>query len=143
MQVIAVTGKVNYTKGHIPGAVKVEHGEMANPEAELPNMGMTPKGFADLMAEKGVSNDTQLVLYDHSGGLWAARLWWQARMYGHENVQLLDGGFKAWKKADYDVAHLGSGVNEADYQVEKVKDEFVISTEEVEQKLERDDFESY
>ena len=44
----------------------------------------------------GINNDTQVVVYDAQGGMFAARLWWMLRWVGHEKVAVLDGGLPAW-----------------------------------------------
>jgi thiosulfate/3-mercaptopyruvate sulfurtransferase len=44
----------------------------------------------------GVAADTNVVAYDRSGGMYAARLWWMLRWIGHDAVTVLDGGLAAW-----------------------------------------------
>src|SRR5438132_5198769 len=54
--------------------------------------------FAARMNERGVSPDTQVVVYDDMSGNFAGRLWWMLRWLGHDRVALLDGGFPIWEK---------------------------------------------
>jgi thiosulfate/3-mercaptopyruvate sulfurtransferase len=35
-------------------------------------------------------------VYDNSTGIWAARLWWLFKAFGHDAVSVLDGGLTAW-----------------------------------------------
>jgi thiosulfate/3-mercaptopyruvate sulfurtransferase len=58
-----------------------------------------PAIFAETLGRHGVSSETQVVAYDDSGGMFAARLWWMLRWLGHEDVALLDGGLRAWQMA--------------------------------------------
>lgn len=58
-----------------------------------------PERFADLLAEKGVDNECQVVAYDDADGAFASRLWWMVRWLGHDDVAVLDGGFPAWVDA--------------------------------------------
>jgi len=51
----------------------------------------------------GVENSSQVVVYDDSGGPFAARLWWMFRWIGHQQVAVLDGGWSAWTKKKYPV----------------------------------------
>jgi thiosulfate/3-mercaptopyruvate sulfurtransferase len=37
------------------------------------------------------------VVYDNSTGIWAARLWWLFKAFGHQQVSVLDGGLTAWR----------------------------------------------
>ena len=44
----------------------------------------------------GIGDDTLVVTYDNSRGLYAARLWWALNYYGHTNVKVLNGGWRQW-----------------------------------------------
>jgi thiosulfate/3-mercaptopyruvate sulfurtransferase len=55
-----------------------------------------PGWFANLLAERGVDNDSLVVAYDDADGIFAARLWWMLRWLGHDRVAVLDGGFNDW-----------------------------------------------
>ncbi|MDF1582534.1 MAG: sulfurtransferase [Methyloprofundus sp.] len=46
----------------------------------------------------GVSNSSQIVIYDDASGAIAGRFWWLLRYLGHENVAVLDGGLARWQK---------------------------------------------
>lgn len=48
----------------------------------------------------GIQEDTQVVVYDTTGGSIAVRLWWMLRYYGHSRVALLDGGLPVWLRED-------------------------------------------
>lgn len=138
--VVSVDKGANYLLGHIPGAVNIWGEEMVNTDHPTSGMIPTPEGFAKLMGEKGISNSSHVVVYDNSGGLWAARVWWFMRVYGHHKVQLLDGGLKAWKAAGNKVAHLGTKIKKTTYEVKANNYQYVISSEEVLTKLEDPNF---
>jgi thiosulfate/3-mercaptopyruvate sulfurtransferase len=53
--------------------------------------------FSALLSEKGVSNDDTVVLYGGNNNWFAAYAYWYFKLYGHENVKLLDGGRKKWE----------------------------------------------
>jgi thiosulfate/3-mercaptopyruvate sulfurtransferase len=91
------TFKDSYTAGHIPGAIYLNGMiELSNPESAVPMMVLPPEGFEALMGRLGINSGTTVVVYDDTGGLWAARLWWELRYYGHEDVKLLNGGLAKW-----------------------------------------------
>ena len=49
----------------------------------------------------GINQDSALVVYDDKGIYSSARVWWLFKAFGFNNVAVLNGGFPAWKKADY------------------------------------------
>lgn len=55
-----------------------------------------PDRLARLFSRWGITNRSQLIVYDDGGGAIAARLWWLARWLGHRRVAVLDGGWKKW-----------------------------------------------
>jgi thiosulfate/3-mercaptopyruvate sulfurtransferase len=55
--------------------------------------------FANKISLLGVSNGDQVVVYDRlCGGSAAARVWWMFRVFGHDKVAMLDGGYGKWTK---------------------------------------------
>ena len=55
-----------------------------------------PAQLAARLGECGIDNHSQVVAYDDTGGMFAARLWWLMRWLGHHRVAVLDGGLQAW-----------------------------------------------
>lgn len=83
----AVWSKGRYWKASDAGSGDLEHGLHAIADAEA---------FASIMGSLGISNDSRVVAYDGSGGLYAARFWWTCRRFGFEQVQVLHGGLDKW-----------------------------------------------
>lgn len=46
-----------------------------------------------------MGNNSAVVLYDRRDAMWAARLWWLLRAFGHDRAAVLDGGWRAWQAA--------------------------------------------
>jgi thiosulfate/3-mercaptopyruvate sulfurtransferase len=86
----------SYTRAHIPGAVGIRRDHYLKDPTPGSTSIETPEQFAAEMAGLGIGNETQVVAYDDFGGLWAARLWWALNYYGHQNVVVLDGGWRKW-----------------------------------------------
>ncbi|MDQ3886254.1 MAG: sulfurtransferase [Actinomycetota bacterium] len=84
-----------YNAGHLPGAVKI------NWKTELQDQVtrdfVDKGGFEKLMSNKGIGNDNTVVLYGGNNNWFAAYAYWYFKLYGHENVKLLDGGRKKWE----------------------------------------------
>ena len=83
-----------YDEGHIPGAIKLHWREdLQDPvERDL----VEREQFERLLVERGVSNDTTLVLYGDKNNWFAAYAYWYLKIYGHEDVRILDGGRQKW-----------------------------------------------
>ncbi len=90
------TDRVGYEKAHIPTAVfvdwQVDIVEPGSPSGDV----AAPERFAALMGALGIGNDTTVVVYDNAASMFACRLRWALRYYGHENVFILDGGWDKW-----------------------------------------------
>ena len=83
-----------YHTGHIPGAVKVDwHTELQD---QLTRDYLDAEHFAALMSEKGIARDDTVVLYGDNFNWWAAYALWVFRLFGHDDVRLLDGGRQKW-----------------------------------------------
>src|SRR5438067_5693639 len=52
--------------------------------------------FERLMASLGVSNETMLILYGDKNNWFAAYAYWYLKIYGHQDVRILDGGRQKW-----------------------------------------------
>jgi thiosulfate/3-mercaptopyruvate sulfurtransferase len=91
------TARADYDAGRIPGAVYFDIDDVAAPGTSLPHMIPSAERFAAKMAERGIGNDDRVVVYDANGLSSAGRAWWLLRLFGHDNVALLDGGLPKWK----------------------------------------------
>ena len=49
-----------------------------------------------LLSESGIGPDTTIVLYGDNNNWFAAWAYWQLKLYGHEDVRIIDGGRKYW-----------------------------------------------
>jgi thiosulfate/3-mercaptopyruvate sulfurtransferase len=94
---ITPTAREDYDAGHIPGAVFFDIDDVAEPGTSLPHMIPSAERFAAKMAERGIGNDDRVIVYDANGLSSAGRAWWLLRLFGHDNVALLDGGLPKWK----------------------------------------------
>ncbi len=84
-----------YDGGHIQGAVRLDWTqELQQPEARDI---IDRDDFSKLLSAKGISNDDTVVLYGGNNNWFAAYAYWQFKLYGHEDVKLLDGGRKKWE----------------------------------------------
>ncbi len=83
-----------YDEGHIPGAIKLHwRDDLQDPvERDL----VEKEQFETLMGQRGISNDTTLVVYGDKNNWFAAYAYWYLKIYGHQDVRILDGGRQKW-----------------------------------------------
>ena len=84
-----------YEVGHIPNAVKIDWVEDLNDP--LVRDYLDPERFARLMGEKGIGPDTKVVFYGDKNNWWATYALWVFRLFGHDNVAVMDGGRVKWE----------------------------------------------
>jgi thiosulfate/3-mercaptopyruvate sulfurtransferase len=92
-----VAARDEYDTGHLPGAVFVDWtSDIVDPGNPVPVQIAPADRFAAAMGSRGIGNDADVVIVDHTGGNFATRLWWALRYYGHDRAALLDGGYNKW-----------------------------------------------
>ena len=84
-----------YDGGHIPGAVRIDW--KTELQDQVRRDFVDRAGFEKLLSAKGIGNDDQVVLYGGNNNWFAAYAYWYFKLYGHDKVQLLDGGRKKWE----------------------------------------------
>ncbi|GAA2168255.1 MULTISPECIES: sulfurtransferase [Glycomyces] len=90
-----------YDYGHIKGAVKIDwKDDLQDP---IRRDFVNQEQFSQLLSERGISNDDTVVLYGGNNNWFAAYAYWYFKLYGHEDVKLLDGGRKKWELDARDV----------------------------------------
>ncbi len=89
--------KAEYAAAHIPGAVYFDIDEISDAESPLPHMLPSPQMFSGRARELGLGDGDRIVVYDGAGIFSAPRAWWMFRVFGHEDVAVLDGGLPKWR----------------------------------------------
>jgi thiosulfate/3-mercaptopyruvate sulfurtransferase len=98
-----------YDKGHIQGAIKLDW--TTDLQDQVRRDFVSKAQFEALLSSRGVANDDTVVLYGGTNNWFAAYAYWYFKLYGHENVKLLDGGRKKWELDSRDLVD-GSQVPE-------------------------------
>jgi len=83
-----------YKQGHVPGAVEIDW--LTELQLKDRRDFIDAEAFAELMASKGISNDTTVVLYGDKSNWWAAYAFWFFKYNGHGDVRLMNGGRQKW-----------------------------------------------
>ncbi|GAA2784233.1 sulfurtransferase [Crossiella cryophila] len=84
-----------YEGGHIPGAVRIDW--KTELQDQVRRDFVDREGFEKLLSAKGIGNDDTVILYGGNNNWFAAYAYWYFKLYGHDNVKLLDGGRKKWE----------------------------------------------
>ena len=91
-----IDSRARYVEQHLPGAVFFDIEKLSDHSTPLPHMLPLPEEFSRSMAELGVGDQMDIVVYEQEGVFSAPRAWWMLRTFGASNVFLLDGGRRAW-----------------------------------------------
>ncbi|PIW28676.1 MAG: 3-mercaptopyruvate sulfurtransferase [Rhodospirillales bacterium CG15_BIG_FIL_POST_REV_8_21_14_020_66_15] len=90
-------GAEEYGKQHLEGAVFFDIDDVKNPDNPLPHMIPPAEIFSSKVRKLGLGDGIRIVCYDHNGGgMAAARVWWMFRLFGHDDVAVMDGGLPKW-----------------------------------------------
>jgi len=83
-----------YNEGHVPGAIAwAWNTQLAD---QLRRDILSKEQFEQLMSQSGIGNNATLVLYGDNNNWFAAWAFWQAKIYGHKDVRIMNGGRKKW-----------------------------------------------
>lgn len=94
-------GKAEYLEAHIPGTLHFDIDAVCDPNpTPSPHMFPSAEDFAAAVGAMGISNDQRVIVYDADGLFSAPRVWWMFRVFGHENVAVMSGGFRNWQAED-------------------------------------------
>ena len=103
-----------YDEGHVPGAL----GWAWNTQLcdTLRRDILSKQQFEELMSSSGVGPDTTLVIYGDNNNWFAAWALWQAKIYGHKDVRLMNGGRKKWLAEGRELSKEAPAVKATRYQ---------------------------
>jgi len=88
--------RAEFEAAHIPGAVFFDIDDIADSDTDLPHMVPPPEKFSARVRKLGLGDGCRIVAYDQKGLFSATRVWWMFRLFGHDDVAVLDGGLPKW-----------------------------------------------
>ncbi len=100
LTILDVRSLAAYEAGHVPGALWLDHDAWAKAFGD----GDDTEAWAKRIGAMGISGKSQVVIYDDTKNKNAARIWWQLRYWGVQDVRLLNGGWKAWQSEKYAIS---------------------------------------
>jgi len=94
-----VSGRAKYDQGHIPGAdfldIQEELSDPGSP-SHLRFTMLSSDTLAEILGQRGIGDQTRVVLYSRGRNVWATRVWWMLRSIGFDRASVLDGGWEKW-----------------------------------------------
>jgi len=97
VRVLDVRPPEEYRQGHLPGAVNVPAAATDDLQANRQGFPLPPEWAQRLFRMAGVSATSRVVLYDNQGHRLAARVFYVLEFFGHQRVQILNGGYRKWR----------------------------------------------
>lgn len=89
--IIDARGVEAYDKGHLKNAICLSPSDLV--VSKPVQATIAPKAKVErVLSEAGITNDSTIYIYDDNGGVSAGRVWWTLKVYGHENVKIINGG---------------------------------------------------
>ncbi|MGV8979983.1 sulfurtransferase [Clostridium sp.] len=124
-----------YADKHVKGAVKIDLSEVVTNDPVV-NMLASKEQIEKVMSERGISNNTTVVIYDTNNNMDAARVWWTLKVYGHENVKVVSGGMEALKKAGAEITSEVPEIKTSKYVAKDKKSDMIAGIDEVKAQVE-------
>lgn len=120
----------DYNKGHLKGAIHLPPSKLTVSE---PVSGLiAPKDkVEEVLSANGIANDTTVVVYDNAEGVYSGRVWWVLKVYGHENVFVVNNGEAAIIAEGLELTLTVPEVTAVTYTAQAQNAEMIASIEEV------------
>lgn len=83
----------------VPNAQYINIDDVSDKSSSLPHMIPSATEFSDYVSNLGISSDNHVIVYTAHESFSAPRVWWMFKLFGHNNVSVLNGGLPAWKAA--------------------------------------------
>lgn len=96
LRIVDLRTEEAYHQGHIPGAVHLDPRSLDDLEMNKQGFPLSKEKAETIFGALGIDGRTRVVAYDDTGGLFAARLFYVLEFFGHQQVQLLNGGIGQW-----------------------------------------------
>ncbi|MFV0415970.1 MAG: sulfurtransferase [Chthoniobacterales bacterium] len=104
-----------YDTGHIPGAAHIDW--VSDLQDSVVRDYISAEAFAALCSKNGISPETTVIFYGDKSNWWSCYALWAFRLFGHENVKIMDGGRDKWVSEDRELTKEKTNYPETNYPV--------------------------
>ena len=135
------SGFEEYTKEHIPNAIFFDLDKNSKINTDLPHMLTDTNSWEKIMADMGIENKDEIVVYDNSDVISSCRCWYNLIYFGHDPklVHVLNGGLKKWKKENK-TTNNKKAITEASIYSCKENIELVKNKKQIDENIDKNDF---
>lgn len=140
LKIIDVRNSAKYLLGHLPDAVHMWGDNLSAVQGWVPELIPEANIFSSITQEKGINNDSEIIIYGDHKSPWPARLWFIFKVYDHQNVRILNGGYQAWKNEDYETKMLPYNPDQGNFEVRDVNNEWLINSDTIAENLDNENF---
>ena len=134
-------GFEEYTKEHIPNAIFFDLDKNSKINTDLPHMLTDIRSWEKIIADMGIENKDEIVVYDNSDVISSCRCWYNFIYFGHDPklIHVLDGGLKKWKKENK-ITNNKKVITETSKYLSKENIELVKSKKQIDENIDKNDF---
>ncbi len=128
--IVDARGEEAYAKGHLKNSICISPNDLV--VAEPVKATVAPKEqVEDVLGNAGIGEDTMVYIYDDNGGVYAGRIWWTLKLYGHENVKIINNGAKALQKSGLEMSTNVPEVTPVEYTMNEMNEALIVDLETV------------
>lgn len=121
----------SYKKEHVKNAVNIERKQIMIKDP-VPNTLATADIVADAAGGAGLTENSDLVIYDDNMNMDSSRLWWTLKIYGHKgDIVIVSGGLKALQREGLTITDEKTSLTPAVYKTSPRNDEMLATKEDI------------
>ena len=120
----------SFERGHLDGAISLPPSLLTISEP-VGGLVASKEAFEKVMADHGIANESTVFVYDDKGGVYASRLWWVMKLYGHEDVRVINQGARGLELAGLVMSAAKPVVTPATYVAQDADSTMLASLDEV------------
>ena len=91
-------GLNEFKKNHIPNSIFLDLENFSDQKSNLPHMLPSAREFELKVSELGIKKRDKIIIYDQTGFFCSTRIWLMFKIFDHQKVLVLNGGYQNWKK---------------------------------------------
>lgn len=111
---------------YIPSSTLISIDDITTKVDGVSGMLVDKKRIERVLSNLGIYNGDTVIIYDNNDSLYATRLWWSMKVYGHDDIRILNGGLKDWISSGYETIE-NPIVPPKSYYIAKDKNEKLIA----------------